>query len=48
MRGDDSGKLRAPQGLARGASVTFMARSLALVIGIVSSVIVARALGPAG
>jgi O-antigen/teichoic acid export membrane protein len=48
MRGDGSGKLRATQGLARGASVTFMARSLALVIGVVSSVIVARALGPAG
>lgn len=35
-------------GLARGASMTFVARSAALVIGIVSSVILARALGPAG
>ena len=35
-------------GLARGASITFAARSAALVIGIASSVVGARALGPAG
>ena len=35
-------------GLARGASLTLVTRALALLIGIASSVILARALGPAG
>jgi len=35
-------------GLARGASITFAARVAALLLGIAGSVIVARALGPAG
>jgi len=35
-------------GLARGASITLATRALALLIGIASSVILARALGPAG
>ncbi len=35
-------------GIARGASITLAARLAALVIGIASSVVVARALGPAG
>jgi len=35
-------------GLARGTSITLVTRALALLIGIASSVILARALGPAG
>ena len=35
-------------GLARGASLTLVTRALALLIGIASSMILARALGPAG
>ncbi len=35
-------------GLLRGASITFAARAFALLLGILSSVILARALGPVG
>ncbi len=42
------GTAAAAGGLVRGASITFAARVAALLLGIASSVIVARALGPAG
>lgn len=43
-----SGTRAAAGGLAHGASITIAARVAALLLGIASSVIVARALGPAG
>ncbi|MGD2152840.1 MAG: oligosaccharide flippase family protein, partial [Gemmatimonadales bacterium] len=43
-----SGTAFVPGGLARSASITLTARVAALLLGVASSVIVARALGPAG